>query len=90
MYLVDIVRCLLVDVIVNPIAIEQVGMGSPCHQWTVGWVVVSIIILGQVDIIADILVTPILFVERVRGILQMTRNEELTSASCHNDAYPTI
>lgn len=82
----NIIRRLLVNVVVDPVAIEEIGMGTPGDEGFLVRVVVIIIVLWQIDIITLAHVTLVLLVEGVRRILQVTGDEELTAATSHHDA----
>lgn len=88
--IVDIVRRLLIYVVVDPVAIEEVGMGAPCHQRFLSWVIVEIIILRQFHVVALAHVSLILLVQGVRGILQMSRHEEFPATTSHHDAHSAL
>ena len=50
----------------------------------------EIVVARHIDIFADILVATIFLIERVRGILQVARDEKLATTTCHDDADTTI
>ena len=67
--IVNIIWRFLINIVVNPIGIEQVGMGAPRHDWRIIRIVIPIIVLRQVYIVTDTTVALILIVEGVGRIL---------------------
>lgn len=65
-------------------------MSPPRYQRSLVRVVMPVIVSRQFHILSDVLVAPILTVERVWRIFQMAGNEELTSLSGHDDADATL
>ena len=87
---VDIIWRFLVNVIVNPIGIEQIGVSTPGNDRRIVGIVIPIIVLRQIHIITNIPVALIFIIKRVGRILQMTRDKELTAIPRHHHADPTI
>ena len=65
-------------------------MRAPSDQRGILRIVVAIVVLGQWHIAPDVLVAPVLLVERVGGILQMAGDEELTASPGHDDAHAAL
>ena len=64
---VDVVWCLLVDIVVYPVGIEQVGMGAPCDVWRVVGIVAAVIVHRNGDRQPGVLVPQILFFKSPRN-----------------------
>ena len=65
-------------------------MCPPRHQRLFVGVVVEVIVDGQVYIISYATVAPILVVECIGRILQVSGDEDFTSATSHDDAHATL
>ena len=88
--LVNIIRCLLIDIIIYPVAEQEIGMRSPRHPRALVGLVVKIIILGHGHVITLAHVAFILFVQCVGSIFQVPGKEKLTATACHHHAHATV
>ena len=73
----DVVRSGLVDVVIEPVGIEQLAGAPPADDGRTGRVVVGEIVVGDVDGKALFLVPEILSGEGIRIILRVAGDEEL-------------
>ena len=88
--IVNIIWRLLINVVVDPVGIKQIGMGTPRDQRWIIRIIAKIVILWQVNIVAHATVTLILIVERVGRILQMASDKELAAVAGHHHAYAAV
>ena len=65
-------------------------MSTPGYQRSLIRIVVIVVVLRQLHIVALAHVALVLLVQGVRRILQVSGNKELSSSSCHHDAYATF
>ena len=77
---------LLVDIIVYPVAVKQVGRRAPSHLVALLRVVVAIIMLRQRHVVAFAEVTVILVVERVGRVFQVAEYVEVAAMARADDA----
>ena len=65
-------------------------MSTPSDYWGIVWIVITIVVLRQFNIIPDSAIPAILGIKRIGGILQMARDKELTAIARHHHADTTI
>ena len=64
-YLLQVIRSLLIDVVVEPVGVEQVGMCSPAVQRSLVRVVVTVVVSGLGYIQSLVQVTSVLSIESI-------------------------
>src|SRR5574344_3035802 len=87
---INVVWSFLIDVIVYPVAIQQVSVSAPRYDWFEFWIIVTIIVDRYAHVVAHAEVATIFAVECVRRIFEMTCYIKLTSATRHDDADATL
>ena len=76
---------LLIDVVVEPIAVEQIGVGAPVLAWGLGGVVVGEIAVRDLDGQTFAEVALVFVFEGVAVVLRVTHDKNLASiARCGN------
>ena len=86
-YVVNIEWGFLINIVVYPVAEQEVAMCSPSHVRRIVRVGVHVIVLRHLYVITFVLVATIFLIERVRSILHVSGYENLSSVSCHYDAH---
>ena len=79
----NIERRLLIDIIVQPIGKQQIGMTPPTDYRTKGRIIVAVIIIRYMNRQTLALVPYILIIQGRGRILLMTGDEEFTSSTSH-------
>ena len=85
MYGFDIVRSLLIDVVVEPVGEEEVGMGAPGDNGSESRIVGAIVVAGNVYGKPLGEITAVLVVKSQGRIFGVASDEELTTSACHDD-----
>ena len=75
--MVQIVRRVLVDVVVQPVGVQQVAVGAPAEQRVARGVVVGVVVAGDIDGLARLDVALVLGVEGVLIVLGVADDEDL-------------
>lgn len=75
--MVQIIRGILVDVVVQPVGVQQVAVGAPAEQRVAGGVVGGVVVAGHVDGLARLDVPLVLGVQGVLVVLGVADDEEI-------------
>lgn len=84
---VQIIRCCLIDIIIEPVGEQKVSMASPVEQWTLGHVVVGEVVLRDGGIQALFHVAEIFVGNGFAIIFQMTGDKELPAVVPGDQVY---
>ena len=74
---VDIIRRNLVYVI-QPVAIQQVGMCTPFQHRFPGWIIIREVIVRDMNLLSQIDVAPVFLGKGILAVLEMTDDKDLT------------
>ena len=75
----DVERCLLVDVVIQPVHKQERRTRAPAHMRSLGRIVVREIVLRDLDRKSLIEISEILIPQRIDIVLGVSRDEELPS-----------
>ena len=81
--ILHVVGCGLVDVVIQPVGIEQIRAGSPADDGLLCGIVVGEIVSGGLDGQSRVLVAQVFLLERVRVVFRVTRDKYLSAAFGH-------
>lgn len=75
---IDVIRCCLIDKIIQPIGIQQMRMGTPSHNRSLSIIIIGIIILRNCNRQSSVFISQILLFKGICVILGMPSDKYLS------------
>ncbi len=84
---VDIVGCCLIDVVIQPVRVEQLRGRAPIRERLLRRIVVREVMLGNFGVDALLHIAEVLFGERLRIVFRVAEHEEVAAVGALGDEY---